>query len=89
MEQIFVAVAIGLATTAVTALVNALVRRFRFTSKNDELVSEMREELAELNRGQRVVFKLLLPLLLKAKDGKTNGELREALRLYNEYMQEK
>ena len=53
------------------------------------VMTEMREELSELRKGQKVVFKLLLPLLLTARDGKTNGELKEALHLYNEYMQEK
>lgn len=52
-------------------------------------MEEMKEGLSELGKGQKVIFKLLLPLLLTARDGKTNGELKEALHLYNEYMQEK
>ena len=87
--EIITPIAIGVATTALTALLGTFIRRFHFGTKSDAVMAEMREELSELRKGQKVVFKLLLPLLLTARDGKTNGELKEALHLYNEYMQEK
>ncbi|MEY8382723.1 hypothetical protein AALG83_06090 [Christensenellaceae bacterium 44-20] len=87
--EIIAPIMIGLATTAVTALLGAFIRRFHFGTKSDAVMAEMKEELSELGKGQKVIFKLLLPLLLTARDGKTNGELKEALHLYNEYMQEK
>ena len=87
--EIIAPIMIGLATTAVTALLGAFIRRFHFGTKSDAVMAEMKEELSELGKGQKVIFKLLLPLLLAARDGKTNGELKEALHLYNEYMQEK
>ena len=48
--------------------------------KYNEIMAEMKEELSELGKGKKVIFKLL-PLLLTARDGKTNGELKEALHL--------
>ena len=82
--EIIAPIMIGLATTAITALLGAFIRRFHFGTKSDAVMAEMKEELSELGKGQKVIFKLLT-----ARDGKTNGELKEALHLYNEYMQEK
>lgn len=89
MNPIFTGVAVGLLTTVLTSCIYALVRRLTIKTRADSAIEEIRENLGELNSGQKLIFKLLLPLLLSARDGKTNGELKEALHLYNEYMQEK
>ena len=89
MNAILVGVVTGLVTTLLTSLIYSIIRRFRFRPKSEEKMDEIKEQLETLNTGQHLLFKLVLPLLLRARDGKTNGELKEALRLYNEYMQEK
>lgn len=86
MTDIIIGAATGLCTALLTSIAFAIVRRFRFTTKNDECIEEIKKSLAELAEAQKVQFKLLLPLLIKAKSGKTNGELDEAIHLYNEYM---
>ena len=82
MEQIVLAVAIGIATTTVTALINAIVRRFRFSTKNDDAINEIKHQLKELSQSQRESLELIYDLLRAIMEGKTNGDLSSILDKY-------
>ena len=44
--EIITPIAIGVATTALTALLGTFIRRFHFGTKSDAVMTEMREELS-------------------------------------------
>ena len=46
--EIIAPIMIGLATTAITALLGAFIRRFHFGTKSDAVMAEMKEKLSEL-----------------------------------------
>ena len=79
----------GVCTAIITSIIFGLAGRLRVHTKNDEDIKEIKKEVANLNKGQRIIFKLLLPMLISLQGKEMNGELKEALKLYNEYMQEK
>lgn len=79
----------GVCTAIITSIIFGLAGRLRVHTRNDEDIKEIKKEVEDLNKGQKIIFKLLLPLLIKAQGKENNGEMKEALKLYNEYMQEK
>lgn len=79
----------GVCTAVITSIIFAIAGRFKLHTRNDEDIKEIKKEVEDLNKGQKIIFKLLLPLLVKAQGKDNNGEMKEALKLYNEYMQEK
>lgn len=79
----------GVCTAVITSIIFGIAGRFRLRSKTDEDIQLIKKEVEDLGKGQKILFKLILPLLISARDGKTNGELEEALKLYNTYMQDK
>lgn len=79
----------GVCTAIITSVIFGLAGRLKLHTKNDEAIQKIQTEVEDLNKGQRTLFKLIFPLLIKAQGKENNGELKEALRLYNEYMQEK
>ena len=89
MDGIISAIISGVSVAILTAIIFAIAGRLKLRTKTDEDIKEIKESLVELDKGQRVLFKMILPLLIAARDGRTNGELAEAIKLYNQYMQEK
>ena len=89
MENIIWGIIAGVGTALLTSSIFALIRRIRIRTRCDEAIEDIRHVVDELSAGQHLLFKLILPILVKMRDGQNNGELREALRLYNEYMQNK
>ena len=73
---------VGVLTAAIMIFINAMVRRVGVQTRADRT----EQEVAELKRGQRVIFKSLLALLLATKDGKTNGECEDALKDLNKFL---
>ena len=89
MENVIWGVIAGVGTALLTSAIFALIRRIRIRTRCDESIENVQRAVDELSTGQHLLFKLILPILVKMRDGQNNGELREALRLYNEYMQNK
>ena len=89
MNEIIMGIIAGAGTGLATTGIYALIRRLRVKTKNDEAIERLERQMHDFGEGQKVLFKLLLPVLLAVKGGKPNGELTEALHLYNQYMQDK
>lgn len=87
--EIMIGMLAGAGSSLLAASILTMIKRINKSRQTEEDIKNVREELKELKEGQHVLFKLILPLLINVRDGKTNGELKEALHLYNEYMCEK
>lgn len=72
----------GVIIAAITILINGAIHRMSVQTRTDRL----EKKIEELEQGQKVILKVLLPLVLALKGGKPNGEVEEALRDLNEYL---
>jgi uncharacterized membrane protein YqgA involved in biofilm formation len=71
---------------ACTSVVGFLVGKISVKSKTEIMIEKLHERMDESEDTMEVVLTCLLPLLIKAKDGKTNGELDTALKKLNEHL---
>lgn len=78
VEGIVIGVVIGI----IMLIVNAVVHRVNIQTRTDRLD----KDIEELKEGQKVIFKALIAVLIAQRDGKTNGECKEALRALNEFL---
>jgi hypothetical protein len=85
------AIEVGAVVTAVlvfvcTTVVGFLAGKISVRSKSEIMIEKLHERMDESEDTMEVVLTCLLPLLIKAKDGKTNGELDRALKRLNEHL---
>ncbi|MDL2238168.1 hypothetical protein LJC56_10160 [Christensenellaceae bacterium OttesenSCG-928-K19] len=79
---VITSVAVFLCTTAIGFFAGKLSVK----TKTELMVEKLHVRMDESEAAMQVVLACLLPLLIKAKDGKTNGELERALRLLNSFL---
>ena len=69
-----------------TALIGFFAGKVSVKSKAEIMLDKLHERMDESEKALEVILECLLPLLVKAKDGKTNGELSNALERLNAYL---
>lgn len=80
------AVLTSLAVFFATTVAGFMIGKLSVKTKTELMVEKLHQRMDEAERTQEVVLACLLPLLIKAKDGKTNGELERALRALNDHL---
>lgn len=73
---------VGVVIAAITILINALVHRVGVQTRADRA----QKDVEELKDGQHVMLKALIAVLIAQRDGKTNGECKEALKALNDFL---
>lgn len=73
---------VGIVTASIMILINAMVRRVGVQTRTDRA----KKDIEELKDGQHVMLKALIAVLIAQRDGKTNGECKEALKALNEFL---
>lgn len=80
--EIIIGIVSGVGVFIITYIISAIIRKAEFETRNDRL----QKAIEELQQENKVILKVLLPLVLSVKGQKPNGELTRALELLDEYL---
>lgn len=87
-RDILIMVISSLTTGGLVWLIKALKKRLIIKPKTDAAIKEIKDEQNDFKAWRVMMSKCVLALMVTARDGHANGEIKDALNLYNAYMNE-